>query len=348
MNKKVDVIVIGAGAAGLMCAAQAAARGRSVLLLEHQAKAGRKIIISGGGRCNFTNMDANPNAYLSQNPHFCKSALKRYTQYDFLDLVDKHKIPWHEKKLGQLFCDNSAKDILNMLLNECDSAGVELYLNCKVEAVNKRGDDFEIKTSAGVYTAESCVIAAGGYSIPKIGASGFGFKVAKKFKIDLIPTRAALVPFLWSDKDAPIFTQLPGIALPCRISCDGSSFDESFLFTHKGLSGPAVLQISSFWDEGKEVSIDLLPDLADDFLLTAAKESPSKTLKQLLSPHFPKRFVEVVVSRWAGDKRPVGQIPQKTLSEISSRFKAWKMKPGGTEGYRTAEVTIGGVDTNEL
>ena len=343
-----EVIIIGAGAAGMMCAIESAKRGREVLLIDHSDKPGRKIIISGGGRCNFTNMHAGPGNYLSQNKHFCKSALKRYTQYDFLDLVEKHKIPWHEKKLGQLFCDKSSRDIVKMLLKECEDAGVTLKNGCKVLSISKKDNGFVIDTSDGTQEAESVVIATGGLSVPGTGASGFGYKVATQFGLDIIPTRAALVPFLWSSKDKEIFESLSGISLPSVMSCGSGKFEENLLFTHKGLSGPAVLQISSFWEEGLSVSVDLLPELPSDFLVEEKRQNPGKKLDQVLQPHFPKRVFAIFKKYWLKDSRSLGQISEKETQQITEKFKTWQLTPGGTEGYRTAEVTIGGVNTDEL
>jgi predicted Rossmann fold flavoprotein len=343
-----EVIIIGAGAAGMMCAIETAKRGRQVMLLDHSDKPGRKIIISGGGRCNFTNMATSPENFLSQNPHFCKSALKRYTQYDFLDLVEKHQIAWHEKKLGQLFCDKSSRDIVKMLVDECQEHGVELRNGCKVDNISKKDDGFELTTSMGPLSCDSLVIATGGLSVPGTGASGFGFKVAKQFALNMIPTRAALVPFMWNEKDKEIFTTLSGIALPCSVSCGEGYFEESFLFTHKGLSGPVMLQISSFWEEGNSVTVDLLPDLEPDFLLKAKASEPGKKIEHFIQPHFPKRVFKTFKDLWLKDSKPIGQIPEKTVQEITDKFKKWQVKPHTTEGYRTAEVTVGGVDTNEL
>ena len=331
-----------------MCSIESAKRGRSTYLLDHSDKIGRKIIISGGGRCNFTNQDATPANYLSQNPHFCKSALKRYTQWDFIDLVEKHNIAWHEKKLGQLFCDRSAKDILNMLLKECDDAGVELKNNTKITSILKTESGFELETSLGRISCESLVIATGGLSVPGTGASGFGYKVAEQFGLNMIPTRAALVPFMWNDKDKAVYEQLSGIALPCSVSCNDGYFEEDFLFTHKGLSGPAILQISSFWKEGDIVKMDILPQLPTGFLKEAKVKSPGKNVEQFIQPHFPKRVFEVFKKYWLKEQRPLGQIPDIEIQNIEDQFKAWKVTPGDTEGYRTAEVTVGGVDTDEL
>lgn len=342
-----EVIIIGAGAAGMMCAIESAKRGRKVLLIDHSAKPGRKIIISGGGRCNFTNMGTLPENYLSQNPHFCKSALKRYTQYDFLDLVEKHGIPWHEKKLGQLFCDTSSRDIVKMLVDECLKYDVDMKNDCKVNSVFQKVRGYDVETSSGRYTCESLVIASGGLSLPGTGASGLGYKIAQKFKLNIIPTRAALVPFMWNEKDKKVFTELSGIALPCKVSCGSGNFTESFLFTHKGLSGPAILQISSFWEKGN-VFIDLLPELPDNFLLQAKASEPAKRVEQIIQPYFPKRVFQAFKKLWLNDSRPLGQMPEKALHELTGQFKKWPVTPSDTEGYRTAEVTVGGVDTNEL
>ena len=345
---KKDVVVIGAGAAGLMCSIESAKRGRSTYLLDHSDRIGRKIIISGGGRCNFTNQDATPENYLSQNPHFCKSAFKRYTQWDFLDLVEKHGIAWHEKKLGQLFCDRSAKDILNMLLKECDDAGVELKNSTKITSIQKTESGFELDTTLGEIHCKSLVIATGGLSVPGTGASGYGYKVAEQFGLKMIPTRAALVPFMWSPKDKAIYEQLSGIALPCSVSCNEGHFEEDFLFTHKGLSGPAMLQISSYWKDGDVVKMDILPQVQTGFLKEAKAQSPGKKVQQLIQPHFPKRVFEVFKKYWLKEDRPLGQIPDVNIQKIEDRFKAWQVTPAESEGYRTAEVTVGGVDTNEL
>ena len=345
---KADVVVIGAGAAGLMCSLESAKRGRKTFLLDHSDRIGRKIIISGGGRCNFTNQDATPANYLSQNPHFCKSALKRYTQWDFLDLVQKHEIAYHEKKLGQLFCDRSSKDILNMLLKECDEAGVELKNSTKINSINKTETGFELDTTLGEILCESLVIATGGLSVPGTGASGYGYKIAEQFSLNIIPTRAALVPFMWNDKDKAIFEQLSGISLPCSVSCNEGYFEEDFLFTHKGLSGPAMLQISSYWKDGDQVKVDILPNLQTGFLSQEKKNSPGKKLEHFIQPHFPKRVFEVFKKYWLKEQRPLGQIPDAEIQKLEDQFKSWKVSPADTEGYRTAEVTVGGVDTNEL
>ena len=331
-----------------MCSMESGKRGRSTYLLDHSDRIGRKIIISGGGRCNFTNQDATPANYLSQNPHFCKSALKRYTQWDFIDLVEKHQIKWHEKKLGQLFCDRSAKDILSMLLKECDEAGVELKNSTKVYSIQKKAGGFELETSLGAVFCESLVIATGGLSVPGTGASGYGYKVAEQFDLSMVPTRAALVPFLWNEKDKAVYEQLSGIALPCSVSCNDGFFEEDFLFTHKGLSGPAILQISSFWEEGDLVKMDILPHIPGGFLKEAKAESPGKKIEQFIQPHFPKRVFEVFKKYWLNEQRPLGQIPDTEIQKIEDQFKAWEVTPDGTEGYRTAEVTVGGVDTDEL
>ena len=345
---KADVVVIGAGAAGLMCSIEAAKRGRKTYLLDHSDRIGRKIIISGGGRCNFTNQDATPANYLSQNPHFCKSALKRYTQWDFIDLVEKHNIAWHEKKLGQLFCDRSSKDILNMLLKESEEAGVELKNSTKINSIEKSDSGFKLDTTLGEISSESLVIATGGLSVPGTGASGYGYKVAEQFGLNMIPTRAALVPFMWNEKDKALYTQLAGIALPCSVSCNEGFFEEDFLFTHKGLSGPAILQISSYWKEGEEVEMDILPQLDHGFLKAAKTKTPGKKMSQLIQSHYPKRVFELFKKYWLKDEKPLGQISDSEIQKLEDRFKAWKVKPADSEGYRTAEVTVGGVDTNEL
>ena len=345
---KKDVVIIGAGAAGLMCAIESAKRGRSTYLLDHSDRIGRKIIISGGGRCNFTNQDATPANYLSQNPHFCKSALKRYTQWDFLDLIQKHGIAYHEKKLGQLFCDHSSKDILNMLLKECEEAGVELKNSTKISSIEKNSSGFVLETSLGAVQCESLVIATGGLSVPGTGASGYGYKVAEQFGLNIVPTRAALVPFMWNEKDKALFTQLAGISLPCSVSCNEGYFEEDFLFTHKGLSGPAILQISSFWKEGDPVKMDILPQLPSGFLKEAKAKFPGKRMSHLIQTYYPKRVFEIFNKFWLKNEKPLGQISDLEIQKLEDQFKAWEVKPAETEGYRTAEVTVGGVDTDEL
>ncbi len=340
-----DVIIIGAGAAGLMCAAQAGKRGRSVLLLEHAEKIGKKILISGGGRCNFTNLQASPEQYLSNNEHFCKSALARFTQQDFIELVHYYGIHYHEKKLGQLFCDESSRQIVSMLEQECVSAGVEIQTSTRVTEIEKQ-KGFSVTTNHDTHSCHSVVVATGGISIPKMGATGFGYDIARQFGLSVHERKPGLVPFTFEGELLDVAKKLRGISLDVEISCNGRSFRENMLFTHRGVSGPAVLQISSFWNPGDEIVINLLPEnnleeLLNDPLLQ------QRELRSLLSEKLPKRFVKAVFDRWFQNKQ-LGKLSEKERSSLISFFHSWSIRPDGTEGYRTAEVTVGGVDTNEL
>lgn len=346
---KRDVIVIGAGAAGLFCAAQAGARGRSVEVLDHAKKVGRKILMSGGGRCNFTNMYAAPENFLSQNPHFCKSALSRYTQWDFIGLVAEHGIAYHEKTLGQLFCDDSAKDIVDLLLNECEKANVTITTRCEILSVEKAESGYLLSTSNGDYQCESLVIATGGLSMPKLGATPFGYKVAEQFGLNVLPTRAALVPFTLHDKDKETLAELSGIAVDVYASCNDTTFKEAMLFTHRGLSGPSMLQISSYWEAGDTLSINTLPNEDTHAFVKAARENtPDALLATCLSKVFPKRMVQSFIEYNEWRNVPVKQLSHAECDAIANTLENWQIKPNGTEGYRTAEVTIGGVDTNDL
>ncbi|WP_137885889.1 NAD(P)/FAD-dependent oxidoreductase [Pseudomonas sp. 2FE] len=343
-----DVVILGAGAAGLMCALTAAGRGRKVLLLDHANKAGKKILMSGGGRCNFTNMYTEPGNFLSQNPHFCKSALARYTQWDFIELVSKHGVPYHEKKLGQLFCDNKASDILGLLLAECEQAGVQLLLNTSIQQIDKAASGYQLHTSAGPLGCESLVIATGGLSIPTLGASGFGYQVAKQFGHNLLPTRAGLVPFTITDQLKALCGELSGTSVDCLVSCNGESFRENLLFTHRGLSGPAILQISSYWQPGQAVAINLLPEHdVPSWLLEQQAQRPNSELKTLLGEIFTKKMANLLAEHWFVSK-PMKQYSPGELSTIAEQLASWQLVPAGTEGYRTAEVTLGGVDTKEV
>ena len=343
-----DVVIIGAGAAGLMCALTAAGRGRKVLLIDHANKAGKKILMSGGGRCNFTNMYTEPSNFLSQNPHFCKSALARYTQWDFIEMVSKHGVPYHEKKLGQLFCDNKSSDILEMLLSECQQAGVSLHLDTSVEQIEKTDTGYSLKTTLDQLHCQSLVIATGGLSIPTLGATGFGYQVAKQFGHTLLPTRAGLVPFTITDQLKEICTELSGTSVDCLVSCNDQSFRENILFTHRGLSGPAILQISSFWNSGDTVEINLLPDLdALSWLQAQQAERPNSELKTLLGEIFTKKMANLLAEHWFVSK-PMKQYTPSELADVADKLASWKVVPAGTEGYRTAEVTLGGVDTREV
>jgi len=344
-----DVIIIGAGAAGLMCAITAGNRGRKVLVLDHANKPGKKILMSGGGRCNFTNMYAEPENFLSRNPHFCKSALARYTQWDFIALVDKHAIPYHEKKLGQLFCDNKSSDILEMLLKECDDAGVTIKLNSSVDKVSKRDDGFTLKLTAfSDLSCESLVIATGGLSIPSMGATGFGYDVARQFGHDVYCTRAGLVPFVITDQLKPLCEALSGSSVDTSVSCKGTTFRENILFTHRGISGPAILQISSFWKEGDVIEINLLPDHDSETWLSEQQGTrPNTELRTVLSEIFTKKMANLFCDNWFASK-PMKQYTAPELKSIAQQLSEWKIVPSGTEGYRTAEVTIGGVDTTQV
>lgn len=348
MNK-VDVAVIGAGAAGLFCAAQAGKRGRSVAVLDHAKRIGGKILMSGGGRCNFTNMYASPENFLSDNPHYCKSALSRYTQWDFIALVAEYGIAYHEKTLGQLFCDDSAKDIVNMLLSECEKAGATVTSQCEILSIEKIESGFILHTGKGEYQCESLVIATGGLSMPKLGASPFGYKVAEQFGLTVKPTRAGLVPFTLHEQDKQVLAELSGISLDARASANNTSFNENILFTHRGLSGPAVLQISSFWHPGEAVEFDLFPhgDLLADLQQTLQFQ-PDVLLATALGKHYPKRYVQTALPYLGLQNKPLKQYQGKQLQQVAEAFHHWHLKPNGTEGYRTAEVTLGGVDTNQL
>lgn len=346
---KTDVIVIGAGAAGLFCAAQAGFRGRNVVVLDHAKRLGGKILMSGGGRCNFTNMYASPENFLSNNPHFCKSALSRYTQWDFIALVNQYDIAHHEKTLGQLFCDDSAKQIVDMLLSECQKANVRVVNRCPVEGIEKNDNGFVVNTGNGQYHCESLVVATGGLSMPKLGATPFGYKIAEQFDIPVTPVRAALVPFTLHEEDKEVLSELSGVSIDAAASCNNTQFNESLLFTHRGLSGPAVLQISSFWEPGDTVSFDITP--AADFtdkLLELCNNNTNSLLSNVLNEWFPKRFVQTILAVFGIDNKPLKQYNEKQLIAICNRFNDWQVKPNGTEGYRTAEVTLGGVDTDHL
>nr|BBT83027.1 membrane protein [Raoultella ornithinolytica] len=334
----------------MFCAAQAGQAGLRVLLLDNGKKPGRKILMSGGGRCNFTNMYIEPAAYLSLNPHFCKSALARYTQWDFIELVGKHGIAWHEKTLGQLFCDDSAEQIVNLLLAECDKGGVQTRLRSEIISVERDDEGYRLQLNGDEVAAKKLVVASGGLSMPGLGASPFGYKLAEQFGLKVLPTRAGLVPFTLHKPLLEQLQVLSGVSVPSTITAqDGTVFRENLLFTHRGLSGPAVLQISSYWQPGEFVTINLLPDCyLDDFLNEQRSEHPNQSLKNTLAMQLPKRLVECL--------QQLGQIPDVTLKQLNVReqemlvetLTAWRVQPNGTEGYRTAEVTLGGVDTHEL
>jgi predicted Rossmann fold flavoprotein len=344
-----DVVIIGAGAAGMMCAIEAGKRGRRVIVMDHAEAPGEKIRISGGGRCNFTNRHVTPQNFLSQNPHFCKSALTRYTAQDFIKLVDRHGIAWHEKTLGQLFCDGSSRQIIDMLLEEMDHAGVMLSLETSISSVGKTGEGFKINTSHGLIDGASLVIATGGLSIPKMGATGFGYDVAKMFGLGLTPTRAALVPLLFDPETLGLTKSLSGVAVdPARVSCGRTAFDEALLFTHRGLSGPSILQISSYWTENDDIIVDLLPKQNIFEELKNHRQSGNRSLlHNVLSLYVPKRFAELVTNELNIDA-PMTDLSDQKLRLMADRLHNWRLRPVGTEGYRTAEVTLGGVDTKEL
>lgn len=342
---KRDVIVIGGGAAGLMCAVEAGNRGRSVLTLEHAEGLGKKILISGGGRCNFTNVNACPDNYLSTNPDFCKSALARYTPQDFVVLLEKHGIRYHEKKLGQLFCDLSSRQIVELFQQECASARVEIRLNCRVSEIQKHLM-FRLHTNQGTFEADSLVIATGGLSLPKLGASDFGYRIARQFSVPVTSTRPGLVPLTFGPAEQAAFSLLSGVSLETEVTCHGDSFRENILFTHRGLSGPAILQISNYCGEGDTVSIDLLPGKSAMDIFAAHRQS-AKELKNLLGQHLPQRFAQEWCSRFAPSK-PMNHFSVVELEKIAHQLHYWELRPRGTEGYATAEVTLGGVDTAEL
>lgn len=348
--EKFDVIIIGAGAAGLFCAAQAGQRGKRVLLVDNGKKAGRKILMSGGGRCNFTNLYIEPAAYLSNNPHFCKSALARYTQWDFIDLVNRHGIAWHEKTLGQLFCDDSAQQIVDLLLKECETGNVTLRLRSEVLSVSREEAGYRIELNGETVQAEKLVIASGGLSMPGLGASPFGYKIAEQFGLNVFPTRAGLVPFTLHKPLLEQLQTLSGVAVPAAITAeDGTLFREALLFTHRGLSGPAVLQLSSYWQPGEHITVNLSPDRDLHAFIEEEREAhPNQSLKNTLAKVLPRRLVECL--------QLLGSVPECTLKQLNSRQQSeladalhqWRIQPNGTEGYRTAEVTLGGVDTRAL
>ena len=345
-----QVIVLGGGAAGLMAAAVAGQRGRSVVLLEKSNKLGKKILMSGGGRCNFTNLEVTAKEFICNNPHFVKSALNQYTQWDFISLVAKYGVEYHEKTLGQLFCDHSSKDILNLLERECEDAGVVVKTNVEVASVEYNGGEeaiFELTTDAGCFQSESLIVATGRLSIPTLGGSGFGYELAEQFGLQLNPTEASLVPFTLTGQLQELSSTLSGVSLPVHVSVPTQGFSEGLLFTHRGLSGPAILQISNYWQLGESIVIDLCPqaDLATEAVETK-RSKPSSTLFSLLNKYLPKSFVSEAITRWWPelDNKPLQEIKDAQLHEVARQLHTWTIKPSGTEGYRTAEVTRGGVD----
>ena len=347
VNRHADVLIIGGGAAGLMCASAAAYRGRNTLVLEGSNRCGKKILMSGGGRCNFTNTGTGPNNFLSENPHFCKSALARYRPAEFIELVERHGIAYHEKELGQLFCDESSKQIVKMLLDECEWAGAGIVTDCAIDAVKHDGR-FTVHSNQGVFSAEKLVIASGGLSIPSMGASGFGYDIARQFGHSLIATRAGLVPFTLSGKPLEQYAQLAGVALPVTVRFGGAEFSNALLFTHRGLSGPAILQISSYWQLGQAIELDLLPGRdAIAELISLQQQGHKAELKTVLAEWLPKRLAQLLCTDFFTNM-PVNQYRHSELKEIGFALQHWRITPSGTEGYRTAEVTLGGVDTDEV
>ena len=350
--KTYDVIVIGGGAAGLFCALTAGQRGRSVLVLDSSNKVGKKILMSGGGGCNFTNLDIMPENYLSQNPHFCISALNRYNQWQFIDLVERHNIPYHEKSHGELFCDNSSKDILKMLLDECAAANVVIRTKSiisQIESVEEGG--FNLSVAEQKIHCQSLVVASGGLSIPTLGASGFGYDIAEQFGLNLLPRTAGLVPFTFSDWVKDISETNSGLSVDVEMSVNGISFRENLLFTHRGISGPAALQLSSYWQPGQFISVNLLPGQdALELLLGYKQSNPKSLLRNLISPLLSKGLTQSLQSRYWPQhaETPIAEIANATLETLADNLSNWQLKPSGTEGYRTAEVTLCGVNTDHI
>ncbi len=356
--QKSDVVIIGAGAAGMMCGWQAAQRGRSVIIIEHTRKVGEKIRISGGGRSNFTNLYCSPDNFLSNNPHFCKSALRRFDQHDFIAMIENHNIPYHEKSYddksgnhnarGQLFCDNSAQDIINMLRDGFEGYGGRFQLETKVENISKSEGGYLLSTDKGDFECNSLVIASGGLSIPKIGASNFGYEIAKKFGLKIIPPRAGLVPLTFDQDLLSVTKDLSGVSVDAHVSCNGGEFREGLLFTHRGLSGPSILQVSSYWREGDKVEINLLPDVdVFEVLRESRSKQPKQMLRTVLSSLLPSRIAIVASSAVGADER-MADLSDKKLRNVSDEINKWECEPKGSEGYRTAEVTLGGVDTDDV
>jgi predicted Rossmann fold flavoprotein len=343
-----DVVVIGAGAAGMMCAAEAGKRGRSVLVIDHASKPGEKIRISGGGRCNFTNLNAGPANFISQNPSFAISALRRYTQRDFIALVERHGIAYHEKTLGQLFCDGSSRQIVDLLLNEMRQADVELRLSTSVQSVEKTPEGFSLRLSQGVVQCRSLVVASGGKSIPKMGATGFGYDLAQQFGLNIVETRPALVPLTLEPSMLERLTPLAGVAVDAVAGCGKTRFAEALLFTHRGLSGPSILQISSYWREGEEITLSMLPGVhLFEELRAARAQNGRQALQTALSMFLPKRLAQLIAETEKGPAN-LADYSDKRLRGVEEAVNRWRFKPAGSEGYRTAEVTLGGVDTREL
>ncbi|KAF1017515.1 MAG: hypothetical protein GAK31_00780 [Stenotrophomonas maltophilia] len=343
-----DVLVIGAGAAGLMAALTAGQRGRFVQVIDHANKVGKKILMSGGGRCNFTNTGTTPANFISANPHFCKSALARYSPWYFIEMVERHGIAYHEKELGQLFCDVSSKQIVKMLVEEYQPAGVQIRTDCGVDRIERGADGFRVHTAQGLFHAASLVVATGGLSIPSLGASGFGYEIARQFGHTVLPTRAGLVPLTLSGTHQERLAELSGVALPVEARANGQSFRNFMLITHRGISGPSILQISSYWQPGDTLSLDLLPGQdAGQWLRQIKRDRPAAELRTVLAEVLPKRLAQRLCEHWLPD-RPVRQIDEPQLREAAQLLGAFPLVASGTEGYRTAEVTLGGVDTAEV
>ena len=341
-----DIIILGAGAAGLMCALTAGQRGRRVVVLDHARQPGEKILISGGGRCNFTNLDCRPERFLSANPKFCRSALSRYTPQDFLDMVERHGIAWHEKTLGQLFCDGSARQIVEMLVAECRAVGVDIRMQQRLGDI-QRGDHFQVETEAGPLEAEALVLATGGLSIPKIGATGLSYEVARRFGLALTEIRPGLVPLVLGETERAGLADLAGVSATVGASCGKTRFDEGMVVTHRGLSGPSILQISSVWREGEPVRIDLLPGAEDAFLRARKRARPKAGLRGILGDLLPQRLADAFLPESAAG-RPIGDLPDRELAALETSLRCWQLRPSGTEGYAKAEVTLGGIATTEL
>jgi predicted Rossmann fold flavoprotein len=346
MTQAFDAIVLGAGAAGLFCAAMAGQRGRRVLLIDHAPEPGRKILISGGGRCNFTNLGTSPDRYLSQNPHFAKSALSRYTATDFVALVERHRIAWHEKTLGQLFCDGSARQIVAMLTAECARGGVDLSCGSPIAGVDHADGQYRVTFAQRIATAPALVIATGGPAIPKLGATGFAYDLARQFGLKVVQPRPALVPLTLAGEDL-LFRELSGVSAPVIARCGKAAFREAALFTHRGLSGPAILQVSSYWQHGQPIGIDFLPDRPADWLRAAKSTTPRATMRRMLREALPERLADVLCDR-LGLAGELGATTDRALAEAKIRLSHWCFTPNGSEGFAKAEVTAGGIATGEL
>lgn len=348
MSNKYDVIIIGAGAAGMMCAIESGKRGKSVLLVDHAAKIAEKIRISGGGRCNFTNINTNPKNFISQNPNFSISALNQYTPHDFIELIKKHNIAYHEKTLGQLFCDHKSQLIIDMLLSECNQANVKIKKSFFVDKVKKVNDDYIVINNNDKYFSKSLVIATGGLSIPKIGATDFGYKIANQFNLNIVETQPALVPLTFTDEILSLCNELSGLSLNANISQGNISFEEGMLFTHRGLSGPSILQISSYWSQGDSININLCPrDNLGEILQDKKNTKPKQNIISILCEFLPKRLAMIICDK-NKFKGNISELSKQSLDKINNIINSWRVTPKGSEGYRTAEVTRGGVDTDEI